>query len=134
MADVLVDTCIWSVVLRRVSPDHRISAHLQSLIHQGRAQIIGLVRQELLTGIKHPNQYEILKAKLRAFRDVPISSETHEYAAVLGNACIAKGLQGSPSDFLLCAVAKENKMSLFTTDLDFVGFAKIIGLDLYQMK
>jgi hypothetical protein len=40
---------------------------LSELIREGRAKVIGLVRQELLSWIKSTEQYEKTKALLRAF-------------------------------------------------------------------
>jgi hypothetical protein len=70
--NVLVDTSIWSLALRRkphdVNPAERAAvAELTYLIKEGRARIIGLVRQELLSGIKAASQYEKLRAVLRSF-------------------------------------------------------------------
>ena len=130
--DVIIDTCVWSAVMRRQHPDLAISSELQKLFSQGRARMIGIIRQELLTGIKHENQFEILKAKLRAFVDIEITQETHEYAADLANKCIAKGLQGSHSDFLICAAAKIGKHYIYSLDQDFIGFSKVVGLNLYK--
>jgi hypothetical protein len=66
--NILVDTSVWSLALRRKAEDLNATeksmvAELTELIKEGRARIIGLVRQELLSGIKTPGQY----AKLRAF-------------------------------------------------------------------
>ena len=130
--DVIIDTCVWSAVMRRRQPDLTISAELQKLFSQGRARMIGIIRQELLTGIKHENQFEILKSKLRAFVDIEITQETHEFAAELANKCIAKGFQGSHSDFLICAAAKMGKHYIYSLDQDFIGFSKVIGLNLYK--
>ena len=51
---VLVDTPIWSLALRRRTrtPDDPATAELASLIQDGRAALIGPVRQELLSGIR----------------------------------------------------------------------------------
>ena len=132
--DVLIDTCVWSAALRRQRQDPVVANEVQKLIGQGRARMFGLIRQELLTGIKHQNQFEILKSKLRAFPDIQITSEIHELAAELANKCIAKGRQGSHSDFLICAVAKREKLYIYTTDQDFLGFSRIIGVNLYKQQ
>jgi hypothetical protein len=65
--NVLVDTSIWSLALRRkaqdLNPAERAAvAELTNLIREGRARIIGLVRQELLSGIKTTSQYEKLRS------------------------------------------------------------------------
>ena len=46
-----------------------------------------------------------------------------ERAAEYFNTCRAKGLQGSNTDFLLCAVAERHRFPILTTDDDFTGYA-----------
>jgi len=53
---VLVDTPIWSLALRRKtrdlsSHDQRIILTLQKLAQQGEVQLLGMVRQEMLSGV-----------------------------------------------------------------------------------
>jgi hypothetical protein len=53
--NALVDTSVWSLALRRktenLSTNERLLvAELSELIREGRARVIGLVRQELLSG------------------------------------------------------------------------------------
>ena len=54
---VLVDTPVWSLALRRKQSDlspreQDLKSALQELVLDGRAQIVGPVRQELLSGIR----------------------------------------------------------------------------------
>jgi predicted nucleic acid-binding protein len=43
----------------------------------------------------------------------------------------ARGLQGSNTDFLLCAVADRHRMAILTTDKDFASHAKLLSIPLY---
>ncbi len=72
--NVLVDTSVWSLALRRKNEslgtnERPLVAELAELIREGRARVIGLVRQELLSGIKTTEQYEKLRLHLRSFPD-----------------------------------------------------------------
>jgi hypothetical protein len=49
-------------------------------------------------------------------------TEDYERAVELFNLCLAKGVQGSNTDFLICAVAERNNCSFFITDKDFQLF------------
>jgi hypothetical protein len=51
MPEFLVDTCIWSEVLRRKKPNPVISEHLAKMLRNLQAVLIGPVRQEILSGI-----------------------------------------------------------------------------------
>lgn len=51
--NVLVDTSVWSLVLRRTGDvDHPEAAELRALIADLAVRIIGPIRQEILSGIK----------------------------------------------------------------------------------
>jgi predicted nucleic acid-binding protein len=126
---VLVDTCIWSLALRRqkaVQDPH--TNHLKSLILSNRALMIGPIRQEILSGIQDPKQYSILKRELEAFPDMPLQTVDYENAAKFYNLLRAKGIQGSNTDFLICAVAIRYEISIFTNDNDFLLFTKHIPI------
>src|ERR1019366_5874548 len=108
--NVLVDTSVWSLALRRKTEslnatEKFLVAELSELIREGRARLIGLVRQELLSGIKTAEHYEKLRLHLRSFPDELIDTSDHEEAGKAGNRCRAKGIVVSIVDVLLCAVA-----------------------------
>ena len=131
---VLVDTPIWSLALRRRSRSQTTPAtsELASLIDDGRVAMIGPIRQELLSGLKERAQFDRLREHLRAFSDSPMTMEDYEEAASFYNLCRTKGIQGSNTDFLICAVAARNDFTIFTTDEDFVHFAKILPIVLHS--
>ena len=125
---VIVDTSIWSLVLRRQQPDNRLANILQDLIADGRVIMIGAIRQEILSGIKHQQQYEKLKDNLRAFSNLNLDTEDYELAANYFNICRRNGIQGSNTDFLICAVASRRNYAVFTVDNDFIDFSRYIPI------
>ena len=130
---VLIDTCIWSEALRR-SSGNKSSAHardLQNLILDNRVQMIGAVRQELLSGIKQESQFRKLETNLRSFPDLIATTDDYVLAAKFFNLCRSKGVQGSNTDFLICAMAVNNKLPIYSTDGDFVHFSKHIPITLH---
>lgn len=132
MSSVLVDTCIWSLALRGKSPrDISVSEELTRLIYTEKAKIIGLIRQEVLSGYSDIKQYNKLKDKLKYFPNELILDEDYLSAAKFSNFCRQKGIQGSHIDFLICAVANRLKMSIFTYDKDFEFYTQLIPITLY---
>ena len=129
---VLIDTSVWSLALRRRAPVHAAVDELRRLVAQGRAGIVGPVRQELLSGIRDRAAFERLRDHLRAFPDEPITSVDYERAADCLNICRAKGIQGSNTDFLLCAVAERARLPIFTTDDDFLTFSRVLPVRLHR--
>ena len=128
----LVDTCIWSEVLRYRHPDEALANRVKDLIHDGRVVMIGPVRQELLSGISDPKQFHQLKEVLSAFEDIPLSTVHFEKAAEFSNVCRKRGVQGSTIDFLICAVACLEDLVIFTTDGDFEIYKKYLPISLMK--
>jgi predicted nucleic acid-binding protein len=130
---VLVDTSVWSLALRRRHPEREeaVVAELTQLIANFKVAMIGPIRQELLSGIREETQYRGLQEKLRAFPDLRIETADYETAARFFNRCRAEGVQGSNTDFLLCAVAHARAMPIFTTDKDFAAFSRVLGIELH---
>ena len=134
--NVLVDTSVWSLALRRkgrdLSPAERAAvAELAELIDEGRARIIGLIRQELLSGVKTSAQYEKLRVTLQSFPDDPISTSDYEAAAKASNDCRAEGITVSLVDVLICTVASIRGWSIFTTDPDFRNYGTVLPVNLH---
>ncbi len=122
--NVVVDTSVWSLALRRNTPNDAISLVniLRDLIADGRVVLLGVIRQEVLSGIRYSEQFIRLRDYLRAFPDLELTFEDYELAAEFFNTCRSNGVQGSNTDFLLCAVAHRRGYSIFTTDKDFENF------------
>jgi predicted nucleic acid-binding protein len=133
--NVLVDTSVWSLALRRARRvDDNVPRELAELIREGRVVVIGPVRQELLSGVKTKPQFEQLREHLRAFPDLELESTDYEEAAAFFNRCQERGVQGSNTDFLICAVAMRRNLSIFTTDNDFNHFARVLKIDLHARR
>jgi len=136
---ILVDTSVWSLAIRRQdkalsAEENEIKQELAELIKEGRAQLIGPVRQELLSGIRTDAQYEVLRADLRAFDHPELTVEDYEEAARTSDRCRAKGLMGSAVDFLICAVAMRRNWQILTSDRDFLGYAQRVPIRLYTLR
>lgn len=126
---VLVDTCVWSLAFRRSQKNVNIQETrtlklLEEIIHEGRAQMLGLVRQELLSGVRQKAQFDLLLAATRSFSDVVLDVADYEEGAIAANKCRAAGIAGSSIDFLLCAVATRRNWAILTTDKDFARYQK----------
>ncbi len=130
---VLVDTSVWSLALRRGKQSTSAVAHeLRNLIADKRVEMIGPIRQEILSGIREEAQFKELEMRLSAFPDHPITTEDYVMAARYFNLCRKKGIQGSNTDFLICAVAVRTRLSLFTTDKDFMSFSQHLPIILHN--
>jgi len=133
--NVLVDTPIWSLALRRkTGQEAETTFELAALLDEGRVAIMGPIRQEILSGIREDAQFDRLRQQLRSFPDTAITSRDHEEAARFYNVCRKRGIQGSNTEFLICAVASRNKFSIFTTDQDFAHYSNVLPVVLHEMR
>lgn len=134
---VLVDTSVWSLALRRPqkaalsSEQQAIVAALADLMRDGRAVMMGAIRQELLCGIKTATQFEALRSMLTAFDDIALTQQDYEKAAEAFNTCRAHGIQGSNTDFLICAASINHQLPIFSSDNDFQMYRQWLPVRLY---
>ena len=133
--NVLVDTSVWSLALRRRRLIQAAeTSELAELVREGRVSLLGPVRQELLSGIADEKQYLLLRDHLRAFPDLELEAGDYEEAATFFNRCRARGVQGSNTEFLICAAAARRRIGILTTDADFRHFAKLLPIRLHAPR
>lgn len=132
---VLVDTSVWSEALRRANTvESDVVREFRSLILEHRVDIVGPIRQEVLSGLREDVQFAKLEKHLAAFPDLSLASEDYIMAAKFFNICRANGVQGSNTDFLICAVAVRRQLAIYTTDKDFSLFAKSLPIVLHESR
>jgi predicted nucleic acid-binding protein len=130
---VLIDTPVWSEFFRRTVPNADIRDAVRRIVADGEAILVGPIRQEILSGVKDPKQFLKLRDALRAFDDATTTSADHENAAAMFNHCRSKGVQGSNTDFLLCALSARLAAPIFTLDRDFEAFSRVLSVRLYDV-
>lgn len=133
---VLVDTTIWSLALRRTRAarnpqETRLVEAWAGLVADDRIVLLGMIRQEILSGIADERQFERLRDALAPFSDEVVLTSDHVRAAQQFNRCRAAGVAGSPVDFLISAVAERLAVPIFTTDRDFDRFARHVPIRLF---
>lgn len=134
---VLVDTSIWSLAFRRGTSD-RTAQHqqhlkqLEEIVTEGRVRMLGVIRQELLSGMRSSEQFIRVREQLRFFPDISLEIQDYETAAEIGNRCRTHGIAGGPVDFLLCAVASRRDWAIYTSDRDFGRYAKYAPITLFR--
>jgi len=127
---VLVDTSVWSKILRSDNPDPVLSKLLKDLIVDSRVVLTGPILQEILSGIKNKSDFQVLEERLSVFDDLVISKEIYIKAAEYFNLCKMNGVNGGHIDFLICAVIAHYNCVLLTTDSDFKMFQKYLPIKL----
>jgi hypothetical protein len=130
---VLIDTSVWSKVLRADDPDPKLSKLLKDLIVDNRVVLTGPILQEILSGIRDKKDFQILEERLSAFDDLLISKEIYIKAAEYFNICKMHGINGGHIDFLICAIISHYNCVLLTTDRDFKMFQKHLPIKLLDV-
>ena len=133
---ILVDTGVWSLALRRRPQqlplkDHKLVQHWADLADKGLIAIVGPIRQEVLSGLRHAAQFTRLQAALDAFHFIETTVEDFDRAAEFFNTCRSHGIAGGDVDMLICSLAVAHRLPLFTIDSDFERYAQYLPLDLY---
>ena len=111
--------------------DDPVAGEVRRLIRADGVQMLGCIRQELLSGVRPQDRFEPLRDYLRFYPNLPLDLEDDENAASYYNRCRQKGVQGTAVDLLICAVAVRHNLSIFTTDADFKHFAQCVPIQLH---
>jgi predicted nucleic acid-binding protein len=130
---IACDTSALSHFFRRpLNAASIVAETVERLIEANELALFGIVRQEILSGIKLPTHFASIDLTTRALPLFFADNEDHTTAAKFFNACRSKGIQGSPIDFLICAMAVRRKFLIYTTDPDFEMYETIIPIELYH--
>ncbi|WP_178133636.1 type II toxin-antitoxin system VapC family toxin [Vineibacter terrae] len=131
---LFVDTSVWSLALRRDSPQDgaEVAALIRALESGDPIITTGLVLQELLQGFSGPKSRQAI---LEHFSSLPFlvpDRDDHITAAELRNQCRRSGLQVGTIDALIAQLCVRHSLTLLTTDRDFAGVAKVAPLKLWH--
>jgi len=128
---VIVDSDVWSEALRSKREESKSVIALRKLIEEEAVIMIGPIRQEVLSGIRELERYEKIKEIMRSFPSRKIEESLFEMAASFFNLCRGKGIQGSHTDYLICACAIEWKAQILTKDDDYKRYSKYLPIELH---
>ena len=132
--NVLVDTSVWSAFLREQrDPTDPIVKRLETLIRADVVEIIGPIRQELLSGVAPQSRFLDLKDYLRSYKDVFLDEEDYENAAQYHNVCRGRGIKATGVDALICAAAVRHGLRIFSLDKDFLFYSQHLPIKLMKI-
>lgn len=130
--NILVDTSVWSLALRRDHPpDCEAVSILKAALKDGEYVFTtGMILQELLQGFNGPKARQKI---IEDFAQLPLivpERRDHIDAADLKVKLRQKGIQAGTIDVLLTQLCLRHGLSLLSTDGDFVQIAKRVPLAL----
>ncbi len=138
MTAVVADTSVLSLAFRRSRPDllgPADRAAVEAVRRLAKAQrvfLTGMVRQEVLSGVRSPKQFEALRTVLDGFQYLPLDRADHDAAAEAYNRCQAHGIAAGPVDILVCALSVRHGLPVFATDADFARYATVLPIKLFD--
>ena len=133
---LLVDTCVWSLTLRRDNP-RDVPAVDRLLAALGGGETVystGLILQELLQGFAGPKDRDQIVDRFSALPLVVPDRQDHIAAAELRNECRRAGVQIGTIDALLARLCLRHDLELLTTDLDFDRVAERVPLRIWRLR
>jgi hypothetical protein len=95
-----------------------------------RIELMGVILQEVLQGIRSASDFARVKSHLDSFRLIAIDREDYVAAAQLMKHCRSNGIQASTIDFQIAAACIRHGCLLLTTDRDFQHIATHSSLQL----
>ena len=125
--NLVVDTSVWSLVLRRPRVDEddpHVRAFRWHLESGDGLFLIGNILQELLDGLRSTKQFERLLGFLDPYPLLELNRETYVAAARLRSVCRSKGVNAGSADFLIAATCCQHGFPLLTADKDFARIAR----------
>jgi hypothetical protein len=138
MTRFIIDTSVWYEALRRKKNTVNSSETVVRKIigDEDEIVIIGIILQEILSGISNEKLFEEIKNILDDFIYLDITKNDYVFAAELRNKCKSKGVIAGSIDFLIAAIAIRNELQLVTFDKDFFNISrqsdlKILDIDLF---
>ena len=130
--NILVDTSVWSLALRRDSPpDCQEVSRLRIALKEGENIFTtGLILQELLQGFRGPKARRRIIETFAALPLIIPERRDHIDAADLRVKFRRKGIQAGTIDVLLAQLCLRHSLSLLSMDKDFRHMAKHVPLSL----
>jgi hypothetical protein len=132
--NVLVDTSVWSLALRRApAPPVPEVVLLDKCLERGDViMTTGIVLQELLQGFQGPAQAQRIVKRFSLLPVIAPEVEDHIEAAALRNYCRRSGVQVGTIDALLARLCIRHGLHLLTADKDFEAMARHCSLRLLR--
>jgi len=124
----LVDTSVWIFALRKdfVPP---IKERIGELLKDHVVLINGMIKLEILGGVKTKKEFERLKTRLDSLYEVAINSMVWQIAYKIAFELRRKGITVPYTDILIAACALKSRADLIHADRHFDLMAPHIRLD-----
>ena len=114
---VLVDTCIWVPFFNR--PQSREKRHVDGLLDDDRAALVGPILAEILLGFRRDEYADWVASELRGLHFLEVTWDEWRAAARLGRKLIAQDHTLPQTDLVIAAVALTRDIAVYSSDPHF---------------
>lgn len=114
---ILPDTCAWIDFFNARSTP--LSAALETALRSGAICTCGIVKYELVQGVKSKKEEQVLFAALQAVEHLEMTEPLWIKAGQLSGQLRKQGITVPLSDILIATLALESKASVLTIDRHF---------------
>lgn len=115
---ILVDTSVWIFALRK-NPFMPIKNRIDHLLEIDVIYTFGMIRLEILGGVKTKDEFDRLKSRLEALYEISTDTELWESASQLAFDLQRKGFTFPYTDILIASAAIRSKATLLHADQHF---------------
>lgn len=115
---VLIDASAWIFALRK-KPLLSLKDRVDHLLGMDIVFTFGMIRLEILGGVKTRGEFDRLKNRLEALNEIPADAELWERASKLAFDLKRKGLTIPYTDILIASAAIKSKAILLHADSHF---------------
>lgn len=131
---LLVDTSVWSLLLRRDHPSDlpEVTALREALRGDDIVATTGVIVQELLHGFVSAPAQAAIKERFGVLEYLAPTFDDHVEAAGVRNQLRSSGIQLGAIDALIAQLAIAGHHTFLTTDKDFHLAARHVGLRVWQ--
>jgi predicted nucleic acid-binding protein len=123
----LVDTSAWIFALRKEFVP-AVKERISQLLRDHIVLTNGMIKLELLGGVRTEKEFRRLKARLDALDEVEVSASVWERACAMAFDLRRKGITVPYTDILMAACALKTESTLVHADAHFDLMASHIGL------
>jgi predicted nucleic acid-binding protein len=117
---ILVDTSILVDYLRQPSDE------ILNLFQTQKSTICGVIRAEVLAGVRDDREAEKVAHALDIFESIPIPETVWDIVGRNAALLRCQGIAVPFADMLIATLAIENKLTLWTKDLHFLRIRNIL--------
>ena len=127
MKKYLIDTSVWILALKR-DASSSIKEKVKKLLKENFVGTFGMIKLELLGGVKSEKEFKRLRERMEAFYEIPATSELWEKAGEMSFKLKKKGITIPYTDILIATASLSENMILVHADIHFELIAKHFNL------